>query len=65
MAKTHTPLGPNGSWKTGQRVPADGTYVDQYGFPSYHEKHACFPPCIGRDGECAYRTPVTFAAATA
>lgn len=65
MPKTHLPLGPNGSWKTGQRVPADGNYVDQYGFVSTNEQHACFPPCIGRKGECAYRRPVISAAATA
>lgn len=42
-------------YKTGQRVPQSGTYVDQYGFRSHHERHATFPPCIGRKGECAYR----------
>ncbi|MCD5419778.1 hypothetical protein LRS71_09450 [Rhodococcus pyridinivorans] len=65
MAKTHHPLGPNGSWKTGQRVPADGNYVDQYGFVSTHEKHASFPPCIGRKGEVAYRKLVSSAADSA
>lgn len=42
-------------WKTGQRVPATGIYVDQYGVHSYHVQYRTFPPCIGRKGECAYR----------
>ncbi|MEU6580690.1 hypothetical protein [Nocardia sp. NPDC046763] len=51
----HYPKGPNGTWKTGQRVPEDGDYVDQYGFVSFHEIYRAFPPCIGRKGEVAYR----------
>lgn len=46
-------------WKTGMRVPVDGTYIDQYGFTSFHEAHHTFPPCMGRKGECAYRTLVS------
>lgn len=65
MHGRHGPLGPNGSWKTGQRVPRDGHYVDQYGVTTWHERGATFPPCIGRKGECAYRRPFTQAAATA
>lgn len=42
-------------WKTGQRVAWRGTYVDQHGRQSFHEAHATFPPCIGRNGECAFR----------
>jgi hypothetical protein len=42
-------------WKTGQRVPATGYYVDQYGVGSFHVQHRTFPPCVGRKGECAYR----------
>lgn len=42
--------------KTGQRVPFTGYYTDQYGYVSLHQAHATFPPCIGRKGECAYRT---------
>ncbi|MFD3838917.1 hypothetical protein ACFWWC_22070 [Streptomyces sp. NPDC058642] len=52
----HRPLGPNGEWKTGQRVPVTGYYVDQYGVESRHEVGRNFPPCIDRKGECAYRT---------
>jgi hypothetical protein len=42
-------------WKTGQRVPMTGSWVDQHGMVTYHEEHTTFPPCIGRKGECAYR----------
>lgn len=56
----HVPLGPGGSWKTGQRVPATGHYTDQYAFTSFHEAGATFGPCIGRKGECAYRKPAAF-----
>lgn len=54
MAITN-PLGPGGTWKTGQRVPVSGIYADQYGVVSRHEQHATFPPCISRKGEVAYR----------
>lgn len=60
----HTPKGPNGSYKTGQRVPETGTWVDQHGVPTHHERGATFPPCIDRKGECAYRV-LAQAAATA
>ena len=43
------------SYKTGQRVPVTGIWVDQYGEKSFHEAHRTFPPCIGRKGECAFR----------
>jgi len=43
-------------FKTGMRVPVTSWYVDQYGYVSHHEAHRTFPPCIGRKGECAYRT---------
>lgn len=49
------PLGPDGSYKTGQRVPFSGVWVDQYGVTTNHTVGATFPPCIGRKGECAYR----------
>jgi hypothetical protein len=45
-------------YKTGNRVPEDGTYVDQHGVTSYHEAHRTFPPCIDRKGECAFRRRV-------
>ena len=60
---THRPKGPNGTWKTGQRVPTSGTWVDQDGVLTTHYEHDCFPPTIktgGRQGgECAYRSLVT------
>lgn len=43
-------------WKTGQRVPAPGLWKDQHGYVSQHAPGATFPPCIGRKGECAWRT---------
>ena len=43
------------TWKTGQHVPVSGNYADQYGKVSWHDEHHTFPPCIGRQGECAYR----------
>jgi len=42
-------------FKTGHRVPVDGMYVDQYGVHTTHLAHRTFPPCIGRNGECAFR----------
>ncbi|MEV2257997.1 hypothetical protein HFP69_17890 [Streptomyces sp. ARC12] len=56
MSKSNWPKGPNGEWKTGQRVPTTGSYEDQHGVTTFHEKGATFPPCIDRKGECAYRT---------
>lgn len=49
------PLGPGGTWKSGQRVERSGVYVDQYGVQSSHLIHSTFPPCIGRKGEGALR----------
>lgn len=46
-------------WKTGQRVPFDGHYMDQHKVISFHAAHRTFPPCIGKKGECAYRTLIT------
>jgi hypothetical protein len=46
------------SYKTGMRVPVRGEYVDQLGVQTTHEAHHTFPPCIGRKGECAFRTLV-------
>ncbi|GAA1780233.1 hypothetical protein GCM10009768_06400 [Leucobacter iarius] len=53
--KSHPPLGPDGLYKTGQRVPVAGTWSDQYGVVTHHHLGATFPPCIDRKGECAYR----------
>lgn len=52
-----TPLGPNGRWKTGQRVPFTGYFIDQHGIVSWHQEHRTFPPAIGRKGSVAYRAP--------
>jgi hypothetical protein len=52
----HNPKGPNGTWITGQRVPVEGYWKDQYNVVSHHDKGATFPPCIGRKGEAAFRT---------
>lgn len=60
----HRPLGRGGTWKTGQRVPESGYYVDQHRMVSWHGAGATFPPCIDRKGECAFRSKVA-AAATA
>jgi len=50
------PLGPNSSWKTGQRVPFSGDWVDQYGQVNRFEANSTFPPVVARKGgECAYR----------
>jgi hypothetical protein len=65
MRGSARPKGHDGSWKTGQRVPVDGSWVDQYGVTTTHYAGGTFPPCIGRKGECAYRRLVITAAATA
>ena len=64
-ATAHRPKGPNGSWKTGQRVPTSGSWSDQYGDVVWFEQGHTFPPCIDRKGECANRNLVEQAAATA
>lgn len=57
--------GPDGQWKTGQRVPVAGDWVDQYGLVTSHDAYATFPPCIDRKGECAYRHLIKEAVAAA
>lgn len=52
------PLGPNGSYKTGQRVPFGGFWKDQYGSVIQIDAGATFPPCLDRKGECAFRHQV-------
>jgi hypothetical protein len=54
----HVPLGPGRTWKTGQRVPTGGQWVDQYGEIDSFIVGTTFPPCISRKGECAYRNPI-------
>jgi len=51
----HLPKGPSGTWKTGQRVPESGNWVDQHGSSQYFTRGSTFPPCIDRKGECANR----------
>ena len=47
--RVKSPKGIGGRWKTGQRVPAAGMYVDQFGVPYHFELGATFPPIsIGR-----------------
>lgn len=58
-------LGPDGTFKTGQRVPFADQWVDQYHVITTHEAGGTFPPCIGRKGECAFRRPWVQTAATA
>lgn len=66
MSRTrHRPLGPNGTWKTGQRVPFTGAWVDQYGAVYRFEAGRTFPPCIDRKGECAFRILADSAGASA
>ncbi|MGW1998211.1 hypothetical protein [Embleya sp. NPDC001921] len=59
--RKHEPLGPAGTWKTGQRVPETGHYADQYGLVQHFEIATTFPPCMNLDdeSECAYRIPLT------
>ncbi|MDE2100160.1 MAG: hypothetical protein KGL39_23090 [Patescibacteria group bacterium] len=59
----HRPKGPNGTWKTGQRVPDTGLWADQYGVVAHFTADHTFPPCIDRKGECAFRTLVNVTAA--
>lgn len=59
------PLGPGGTYKTGQRVPFAGYWTDQFGVTTFHESGTTFPPCIWRKGTCAYRHPHVKAAGTA
>jgi len=49
MTRKHSPLGPNDSWKTGQRVPSTGNYRNQYGQVVRFDIGTTFPPCVGRD----------------
>lgn len=61
MRKKHRPLGPNGTWKTGQRCPQTGHWADQDGLINHFEVGDTFPPtCTGFDhkSKCAYRTLV-------
>ena len=60
------PLGPNNSWKTGQRVPFTGNYRDQYGQVNHFEENTTFPPVVARKGgECAFRHFVSAVEVTA
>lgn len=62
---TARPLGPGGTYKTGQRVPKTGYWRDQTGQVNFFEKHSTFPPVVSHDGgPVAFRTFIR-AAATA
>ncbi len=61
----HHGLGPNNTYKTGQRVPFTGHWVDQHGVVTHHERGNTFPPCIARKGECAFRAPLNQAVGAA
>lgn len=53
--RKHSPRGPLGRWKTGQRVYMAGRYVDQYGAPYYFDLGTTFPPTrYGRKSVCGY-----------
>lgn len=62
---THVPKGPDGTWKTGQRVPFAGFWSDQFGHVNRFDTGTTFPPCIDRKGECAFRYLVMPAVAAA
>lgn len=63
--RTHRPLGPHQTWKTGQRVPTAGIWVDQHGQVNHFDQGTTFPPCVDRKGgEAAFRRLIK-AAATA
>lgn len=59
--RKHHPRGPGGTWKTGQRVPRAGYWADQYRVIAWFDAGSTFPPCIGRKGECAFRSRVKVA----
>lgn len=64
-ARYYRPLGPGGTWKTGQRVPETGNWVDQHGQMNHFDEGTTFPPCVSwKGGDVAYRQLVK-AAATA
>lgn len=50
------PLGPANTYKTGQRCPRRGRWMDQRGNICFFEAHSTFPPVPGRrfGGGCAY-----------
>lgn len=46
MPSFHRPIGPNDSWKTGQRVPVSGQWADQYGSVHSFEQGTTFPRAL-------------------
>lgn len=54
----HRPLGPGGTYKTGQRVPFTAFWVDQFGTVTHYTAGTTFLSCHGRRRECAYRKPL-------
>lgn len=60
------PLGPDDSFKSGQRCPRSGLWRDQRGNTCRFDEHSTFPPVPGRNGgECAYWKLVQVREATA
>ncbi len=58
MRRKHSPLGPDGSWKTGQRVPSNGYYRNQFGQIVHFDAGTTFPPRVGHQsgGKVAFWT---------
>lgn len=44
------PIGPDGSYKTGQRVPSDGQWINTINQVITTFKGATFPPTVGNTG---------------
>lgn len=49
MTKIHRPLGPGGTWKQGQRVPATGWWKNQLGQVAMLDAKSTFPPPFGKN----------------
>lgn len=54
--KKHSPKGPGGTWKTGQRCPEDAWWRNQFGQVIFLERKSTFPPRVGRNqgGDIAF-----------
>ncbi len=64
--KGHRPKGPNGTWKTGQRCPQRGWWVDERLNVCFFEERSTFPPSPGRNGgQSTYWTLTRIAEITA
>jgi hypothetical protein len=49
VAPFHHPIAGD-RWKTGQRVPVEGFWIDQHNVITYHEAHRTFPPLRREEG---------------